>query len=443
MFPRVLVATDFSADADSVLGCIGEIPGMREILLVHVLRRPGRARPPVAGTQQPSPEDQALAALDAKRALLESLDGVTVGRRIAHAPRGDIPGAILRVAREEKITLIVMGGRGRGILAGFFLGSVSEGVIQRSITDVLIMHVRGGNGHGTAGSGKYCRGLFSHVLCPVDFSRPSQKTLDYALDLGPVRRITLLHVMDPAIPPPERDRLEGENRQRLEAMAAGLSARGIRAASLIRDGSPAEEIVRAAVDLDVSLILIARRGLSDYLGNVPIGRVAGGVAARAQCPFFIVNPYISLDIRVRELGKHELSIAEDLWLTYHQQTADPATDRVFVVFAEGHPVAAARCRRHPGGLEVDAVFVPEEYRGMGYARLAVEALVDSCGNEPLFMHATLGLTGFYGTFGFSPIPEHALPPAIRDRFSFANGDLEGSNVQPMSRPAGNGRGHGS
>ena len=37
MFKRVLVATDFSAHADTMLGCIGQIPGMEEILLVHVI----------------------------------------------------------------------------------------------------------------------------------------------------------------------------------------------------------------------------------------------------------------------------------------------------------------------------------------------------------------------------------------------------------------------
>ncbi len=62
-------------------------------------------------------------------------------------------------------------------------------------------------------------------------------------------------------------------------------------------------------------------------------------------------------------------------------------------------------------------------------------LVEACGNEPLYMHSTLDLIGFYGTFGFIAIKEHELPATIRDRFSFADGDLEGANVQPMFRPA--------
>jgi N-acetylglutamate synthase-like GNAT family acetyltransferase len=49
------------------------------------------------------------------------------------------------------------------------------------------------------------------------------------------------------------------------------------------------------------------------------------------------------------------------------------------------------------------------------------------------MHATLDLVRFYNTFGFIPIDEHDLPRSIMERFSFAEGDLEGTNVQPMRR----------
>ena len=137
----------------------------------------------------------------------------------------------------------------------------------------------------------------------------------------------------------------------------------------------------------------------------------------------------------KELLKDDFSRAEELWLGYHQQKADPSTDRVFGVFAENTLVAAARCKRHSDGLEVDAVYTPDDYRGRGYARMVVKALVDACGNEPLYMHATLDLIRFYGTFGFTEIGEHELPRSIMERFSFANGDLDGANVQPMYRPA--------
>jgi nucleotide-binding universal stress UspA family protein/GNAT superfamily N-acetyltransferase len=301
-------------------------------------------------------------------------------------------------------------------------------VNQSSKKDILIMHFRGSDNPDGKILEKFCRNIFSHVLCPVDFSRPSIKTVEYAAGLGGVRRMTLLHVMQDGVPEDDRAPL-----QQLERIAANLDAKRIRVSALVRNGQPAKVIATIAEELDVSLIMIARLGQSDYAKNIPLGRIVAGVATTAERPLFIVNPHISLDIRVKELDPGQFALAEQLWLDYHQQKADPAIDRIFGVFVEGTLAAAARCRRHPDGLEVDGVFVPLFYRERGYARIAVQALVDACGNEPLFMHATLDLVTFYSTFGFAPIGEHELPRTIRERFSFADGDLEGANVLPMKR----------
>jgi len=135
----------------------------------------------------------------------------------------------------------------------------------------------------------------------------------------------------------------------------------------------------------------------------------------------------------RELLSAEFPVANELWVDYHQTKGDPATDRIFAAFAGGAAVSLARCRRHPDGLEVDAVFTPVAHRGHGYAHLTVGALVEACGHEPLYMHSVLNLTEFYGRYGFVEIREDALPPTIRERFAFAGGQLEGANVQPMKR----------
>lgn len=434
MFRRVLVATDFSAHADSLLECIGEIPGMEEILLVHVIN----GTPPEAGitflrASRPSPRELALSRLEEKRQFLERMTGVPVSPRVIETTGGDIAGAITRLAYTENIPLIVMGGRGKGLLSGYILGSVSEDVIRRGRTDVLIMHFMNSRNPGGAGLEKFCRNVFSHVLCPVDFSKPSEKTLEYAKNLGCIRRITLLHVVDTNMPEPERTRHGEECRQKLAVIEADLAQKGIRAASIIRPGSPAREIARVAGEQDVSLIMIGRFGQSDYIRNIPIGRVAAEVAMHAERPLFILNPHISLSVLVKELEPKEFPLAEQVWLGYHQQKADPSVDRVFGVFIEGTLAAAARCRRHPDGLEVDAVYTPDQYRGRGYARMVVRELVEACGNEPLFMHSTLDLIGFYTGFGFTGIGEQELPASIRDRFSFADGELVGANVSPMKR----------
>ena len=49
------------------------------------------------------------------------------------------------------------------------------------------------------------------------------------------------------------------------------------------------------------------------------------------------------------------------------------------------------------------------------------------------MHSVFNLTKFYGNYGFVPIDEKELPPTIRERYAWAQGQMEGANVCPMKR----------
>ena len=136
---------------------------------------------------------------------------------------------------------------------------------------------------------------------------------------------------------------------------------------------------------------------------------------------------------VRELFSLEYSLAETLWIDYHNTKGDPKTDRIFAAFSNGEMVSVARCKRHIDGFEVDGVFTPVSQRGHGYANAAVWGLVEACGQDTLYMHSVWDLTKFYGNYGFVPIDEKELPPTIRERFAWAGGEMEGANVRPMRR----------
>jgi len=149
-----------------------------------------------------------------------------------------------------------------------------------------------------------------------------------------------------------------------------------------------------------------------------------------------LSPQTGIQPIVRELRVSEFPCANKVWREYHETTGDPAIDRIFAVFSDGEICSVARCRRYPDGLEVDGIFTPELFRKKGFSRLAVGALVEACHNDNLYMYAVLHLTGFYSQFGFEPIPESSLPPIIRERYTWAVGNLEGAEVQPMRRGAG-------
>ena len=140
-------------------------------------------------------------------------------------------------------------------------------------------------------------------------------------------------------------------------------------------------------------------------------------------------------VDVRELTPVELIRAErELWTHYHQQTADRVNDRLFAAFAGTKLIGVARCSRHPDGLEVDAVYVLDEYRRHGFARSVMLHLIEECGRqETLYMHSKIELMDFYGSLGFYPMAESDLPKTIRDRFGFCMGNLKGIDVCPMKR----------
>jgi len=136
---------------------------------------------------------------------------------------------------------------------------------------------------------------------------------------------------------------------------------------------------------------------------------------------------------VRELCAAEFPVAEALWTDYRQTKGDPRIDRIFAGFSLDEVVSVARCRKHPDGFEVDAVFTPSAHRGHGFSHAVMWGLVEACGHDALFMHSVKNLTGFYGQYGFIPIPENDLPPSIQERYAWAGGQMEGANVTPMKR----------
>jgi GNAT superfamily N-acetyltransferase len=140
------------------------------------------------------------------------------------------------------------------------------------------------------------------------------------------------------------------------------------------------------------------------------------------------------DTMVREFVTAEFPVAEALWVDYHQTKGDPGTDRIFAVIEGDAAVSVARCRRHPDGFEVDGVFTPPSRRGHGYANAVMGGLIEACGHETLFMYSVKNLSGFYSHFGFVPVGESGLPPSIRQRYAWADGEMEGADVLPMQRP---------
>jgi universal stress protein A len=138
------------------------------------------------------------------------------------------------------------------------------------------------------------------ILVPLDFSPLSKQALKYALRFAQQfqTELTLLHVLEPAVPPtfeglqmapplPEEESSRAEKSLRTlvgSARAAGVS----KVRSIFRRGLAAHEIVEAAKDLDVDLIVIATHGYRGWK-HFCIGSTAERAVRAAPCPVLVVR----------------------------------------------------------------------------------------------------------------------------------------------------------
>ena len=138
------------------------------------------------------------------------------------------------------------------------------------------------------------------ILVPTDFSDLSQQALEFALSLADRFRakLYLMHVwelpMTGSLLPPEpypesvltEEQTAGE--QHLTKVTNELKASGFDVAPVFVFGKPYMEIVKAATDLDVDLIVLASHGRSG-VSHLLLGSVAEKVVRLAPCPVFTVK----------------------------------------------------------------------------------------------------------------------------------------------------------
>lgn len=129
-----------------------------------------------------------------------------------------------------------------------------------------------------------------HILVPVDFSDGAKKALQYAVPL--VRQfnaaLTLLHVVLPyRADCPEAPVLDLPSREEASAELNRIHTEVPRL-TLVRVGEPYAEIVAAANELAVDLIVLSTHGRTG-LAHVFFGSTAEKVVRHAGCPVLIVR----------------------------------------------------------------------------------------------------------------------------------------------------------
>lgn len=139
------------------------------------------------------------------------------------------------------------------------------------------------------------------ILVPLDFSGKSRQALEVAVPLAECccAKIFLIHVVEPAYAYPyspgeigfmplSPKSLIKASRERLSGMARELIPTKLMGRTLVRTGRAYVEIIDAARDLNVDLIVISTHGFSG-LKHILLGSTAEHVVRHACCPVLTVR----------------------------------------------------------------------------------------------------------------------------------------------------------
>ena len=280
MFEKVLIPTDFSSHAKKVIECVGEIPGLTELLLLNVV-----ARDPLARVWDPVAEvkEAEKGLMNEKNAI--KTPGVNIRVKAVSVLDGEVASAIQKVAAEENASLVAMGARGKNLIQSVLLGSVSRNVLRFGDTHLLIMRYR------MLESGdmeKYCARIFAKVLFPMDFSQPAEAALSFLKSMPGIGELVLLNVVSKGETRAEIDEGVKWAAEKLNEISQDLSKDGMKVTSRVVIGNPVEEIRFASDEEDVSLIAMSSQG-SVAIKKGRIGSTAYDVANSADRPVLILR----------------------------------------------------------------------------------------------------------------------------------------------------------
>jgi len=289
MFEKVLVALDFSPYSQKILNRIREIPGIQEVVLLHVVdaTRPAKlewthGHPHIENTQL---------LMEEKKEFLEHLGlrvRINVDVIVNAITQGTVSHAILEIAETENVSLIVIGARGINPIQELLLGSVSSSVLRHATTNVLILHFNPARDVADVSSDSFGQKLFSKVLVPTDFSRSASDASAFVKTIPGIKEIVLLHVVHQVESQPEIEVYIKEAQTRLEDMKKEYIDSGIEGTLLIRVGDPTEMILSVAEEENVSLIAMSAFG-SDWLREMLLGSTTFTVVRGTKKPVLIIR----------------------------------------------------------------------------------------------------------------------------------------------------------
>lgn len=286
MFEKVLILTDFSEHSRRLLDCISGISGIREIVLLYVIKD---VRSPMGTeTVEEFVRTAAENSFQMEKQYLETLSPnlIVTPELITSC---DIAGTILETAGKNYVDLVIVGAYGIGMKTGLLTGNVTSAVLCRiSRVNILIMRHKIIETLTGKTYEKFCPMIFSRILCPTNFSPNSERAIALAGTMKGVGEVILLHVLSPDEAGIETQEAARSAEVRIGAIRDTLAAKGVRSRTIVKRGHPASEIISTAEEEDVSVTWISSCGkgcLHDFL----LGSIVNDVVMNTMRPVIIIR----------------------------------------------------------------------------------------------------------------------------------------------------------
>lgn len=293
LLEKILVATDFSAEADDAVKAAAAIASRfgSEVHLLHVL--------PAAIECSEGERDTIQQTIDARlKDNASTVRGDGVPDVTTYLREGIESEQINALANELDVNLIVIGAGSIDNGGQFYMGTTAARLRRKAIKPVWI--VRPGS-----------EPSIQRVLCPVDFSEASSRALSAAIHFARKfdAELTVLTVVqclqsyydDPDDPDAEPKVAAAQARTlELERFLRDFDLAGIQWQKLVRGGKPQREIVKVAIENQSDLLVMGSVGRTG-IARILIGGVAAKVAQRLPCSIMTVRG--QAPIRLTALGE--------------------------------------------------------------------------------------------------------------------------------------------
>lgn len=237
--------------------------------------------------------DEAEEALKTARTRLTKAGLDASARYVVGNPAEEIAA----IAAKNKVDLIVMGSHGRSAFKGLFLGSVTNAVLARSKTPMLILR-----GHKIPDADSLAVGV------AVDGSKYGRAAVRYVIRhrqlFGAKPSITLLHVVADyagavmadmagmALPAYTPQEIESLQKKAFEAAIAPVRKELTKAKLVTSEvclaGNAGDELAAYAKKKRLDMLVMGSHGYGTFKAAV-LGSVATRVSARSEVPLLIVR----------------------------------------------------------------------------------------------------------------------------------------------------------